>query len=111
MRALESWKLKHDRIKDYKLDNFRFIVAETACYTPPLVYKCTPNDIVVGLHGGYVHGGHKYIKGVNDLISDLKWHQHHNRWDMRKEVAMARVDGVELDLFESRSAFVNQEDE
>ena len=111
MRALESWKLKHDRIKDYDIDNFRFIVAETACYTPPLVYKCTENDIIVGLHGGYVHGGRKYIKGVNDLITDLKWHQHHNKWDIRREVAMAWVDGVGLDLFEDRSKYINQEDE
>ena len=115
MRAIESWKQQQDtysqKIKDYKIDSFRFIVAETACYTPPLVYKCTDNDITVGLHGGYLHGGHKYIKGVNDLISDLKWHQHHNKWDMRKEIALTRVDGMELDMFAERSTYINQEDE
>ena len=111
MRALESWKLKDKRIKDYKIDSFRFIVAETACYTPPLVYKCTDNDIVVGLHGGYLHGSNRYIKGVNDLISDLKWHQHHNKWDMRKEVALTQVDGVELNMFSDRSTYINEEDE
>ena len=100
MRALESWKLKHDRIKDYKIDNFRFMVAETHCYSPPMVYKCTDNDIIVGLHGGYLHSSSKYIKGVCDLIQDLKWHQHHNRWDIRREVAECRVDGVELNMFQ-----------
>jgi hypothetical protein len=105
MRALESWKLKEERIKDYKIDNFRFIVAETGCYTPPLVYKCTSNDITVGLHGGYLKGSVRYIKGVCDLIEDLKWHQHNSKWDIRREVALARVDGVELDLFDERSTY------
>ena len=113
MRALESWKQQQDtyskKIKDYKIDSFRFIVAETACYTPPLVYKCTDNDIVVGLHGGYLHGSNRYIKGVNDLISDLKWHQHHNKWDMRKEVALTRVDGVELNMFSDRLTTIEDE--
>lgn len=65
-----------DKISDYSLEPFRFIVADSkqGSKSPALIYVTTPNDIKVGLYGGEVKGGgyKKRIKGIHQLIDDYK---------------------------------------
>jgi len=69
----------------YVVQPFRFIVAETASFNPPMVFKMSDNDIGVGLEGGTSSNGYHY-SGINQLIDRLKWHQENDLWDFPKEV-------------------------
>jgi hypothetical protein len=71
--------------KGYTIDPFRFIVCETSCYNPPIVFQMSDIDIAVGMDGGTSSMGYEYL-GINQLIERLQWHQENNLWDYPRDV-------------------------
>ena len=71
--------------KGYTIDPFRFIVCETSCYNPPIVFQMSDIDLAVGMNGGTSSMGYEYL-GINQLIERLQWHQENDLWDYPREV-------------------------
>jgi hypothetical protein len=72
-------------LSDYRIENFKFIVAEMSNYNAPYVFQCTNNDLHVGEHGGSHKDYSRQFKGYRQLLSELEWHETNNYWDMPKE--------------------------
>ena len=84
MTALRFWAVING-LGEYQLLNFTFIVAETDCINPPMVYKVSGQDIHCGIYGGKYVGGNRDIKGFNCLLFDLDRHQFTNNWDYKAD--------------------------
>lgn len=70
---------------NYTLNNFRFIVASNNPNSIPLIYTTTKEDLNIGRFGTKTRYGTK-IKGFEELIDELKWHEENNMWEVPKEV-------------------------
>jgi len=97
MIALKEWlKEKNevaiafgdDSLEDYTILPFRFIVVESKLSSkmPAIVYELSDHDMECGLNGGVPCQTKRYVKGINELIRDYKWHLKHDKWDLRKEL-------------------------
>ena len=100
-------KSKQSPIKEllddgYTLQDYLFIVAETkpTSSSPAIIYQTSFYDRRRGLDGGYV--GKRYYPGINNLISDYKWHLKEDNWEMPPQLWTSK--GVrQLRVFESHS--------
>lgn len=81
--AVKQWAAVH--YPDYKVANFGFVVISSAQPTKPFNYLCSANDLKVGKEGGITSYGRK-IKGYEQLIDDLLWHQDKGLWDYSREI-------------------------
>ena len=70
----------------YEIKPFLFIVIETACNNPPLIFKISSEDLKVGWNGGVSVYTNKKVKGVTELIKEVEWHQDTNNWEIKKEI-------------------------
>jgi len=68
---------------NYEVRPMKFVVADSANYYAPLIYELSAQDIVDALKG-FTHRGYPY-KGVFQLVSEIKWHQTMDIWDMSME--------------------------
>jgi hypothetical protein len=96
-QGLEKWR--DDNLKDYQIDNFKFIVASTTKQCDPIVFNTTNEFINAGKYGSskvryyYVQDGNwKYLKesesemyGWKNLLQIYKW-QEENGWDKDYEI-------------------------
>lgn len=75
-------------LSTYTIAPFRFIVVSSRPknYEPALIYLTTPNDLEVGLNGGFLKEDNKYVPGVNQLLEDYKWHVKNNLWEVPRAV-------------------------
>jgi hypothetical protein len=69
---------------EYTILPFKFIVSDKYCYNPPLVYTCTEKDLEVGRTGMELASGTR-IKGYQDVMENLIWHQQSGIWDYSRE--------------------------
>jgi hypothetical protein len=93
--GLEDWRDKN--YPEYEVEDFEFIVAEMACYNPPLIFKIPKEQTNIAIFGGETSSGY-YIKGVEDLLADLAYYNENDAWEYPAEVH--KNNGVvELDLF------------
>jgi hypothetical protein len=85
MQGLKTWILTQDNLKDYTIENFKFIVAEMDCINRPLVFEISEDDVYKSL---FVGGTLKYslypIKSITELIAEVKWHRANDAWEMTK---------------------------
>jgi hypothetical protein len=80
-----AWDLPESP-KDYELKFMEFVVSEKKLTqsNPARIFCTTENDYKLGLNGGKV--GRRYYPGINELISQWKWHEENNNWDYPKEL-------------------------
>ena len=83
--AVIFWKNNNSDLVNYKVNNFKFIVVETAGENPPIIYETTDNDLDIGKNGGLDQYGNT-IKGFIELIDDLEYHEQSGNWDFPREV-------------------------
>lgn len=97
--ALVYYKLQNKDLFTYRIEPFRFIIISSQDPMKPLVYKTTEMDLWVGKHGGKIKGTGEYVRGYEQLIEDMQWHQGNNLYDYPRHVY--EVSGeLLLDVFE-----------
>lgn len=69
--------------KNYKINDFIFIVGSYTSPTRPAVYNAK-NIIEIGKYGGVLYN--RKIKGYLQLTEEYKWHSENNLWEYKKEV-------------------------
>jgi hypothetical protein len=84
--SLKYFKLEYPEFFDYRIDYFRFLVVSSQDPFKPLVYATTDVDLTVGKFGGYLKSNGGYIKGFDQLITDMEWHLNERKFDYPKEV-------------------------
>jgi hypothetical protein len=95
--AIRDYLIK-EKLGDYTIEKFRFLVAERSLVTPPIVFVVTTTDLLAGTYGGKLTDGTK-VKGFAELIADLKWHIMCDLWDYPREIYEAKG-AVELNCFQ-----------
>lgn len=85
--------------KDYSVQNTMFIVAEQNDYNPPFIYQMSAMDLRVGLDGGSLKSSGKLVRGYQELLEDLAWHQETDIWDYPKKVYLDKGK-ITLNVFE-----------
>ena len=102
MQGLKTWILTQDNLKDYTIENFKFIVAEMDCNNRPLVFEISKDDVYKSL---YVGGTLKYslypVKSIAELIAEVKWHRDNDAWEMTKSEYenYAKKGCIQLEIF------------
>lgn len=81
--AVKQWQRTHPELKDYTIENFKFIVIESTPYNPPIVYKMSDKDLEAGKKGGTIRN--RPVRGYIKLIRDLLWHEYKNLWKAPRE--------------------------
>lgn len=73
---------------NYKMDLFRFVVADTIKDSPhPAVcFTTSEHDLKCGLKGGVLKKTRSRVKGINNLLDDLRWHQDNDLWEYPREI-------------------------
>lgn len=79
--ALRKWAKKNGYLdQGYVVEYMKFIVCDNTNYYSPLIYETTEEHYVQAISGFYREG--KYYKGLNQVISELKWHKRNNIWNI-----------------------------
>lgn len=73
-----------ERIKNYKIENFKFVVVGKKPHSVPRIYECTDEDLKAGKEGAYTKKFNKYFPGFSDLIGQYLWHEQQNYWKTSK---------------------------
>lgn len=68
----------------YTILPMKFIVADSANYTTPLIYTTDLKNLQQGLEGFFNKYG-DWESGVNELVEDLAWHRKENIWTMSRK--------------------------
>lgn len=94
MEAVKQWIIDNN-LKEYHLDNFKFIVASTTKQCDPLIYRTDQVFIKVGKYGltkkvdcsvsKYKFTSYIDNYGWEKLLKIYKWHQE-NGWDVDYEI-------------------------
>jgi hypothetical protein len=80
-KLVEIWARLHG-YEDYLIHFPRFIVADSGGFYKPLIF--TMDTTKMGeANNGFTHRG-KYYKGVQEIITDLKWARDKNEWRMTR---------------------------
>lgn len=99
--GIKHWMSQDPKIKDYDIQNFRFVVAEMACKHVPVIYECSDSDLYAGKFGGELKSGSTKIKGFAELLEDVKWHRENDNWftTAEHEKGYAKNGSVLLNVF------------
>lgn len=82
--SIRAWMQKDEKIKDYKLESMKFVVADTSKNNRyPLVYTTDDELLKKGLKG--FNYKERYYKGVEQLLSEVAWAFNNNIWKCTKE--------------------------
>ena len=71
------------KFPDYKLNPFRFVVADSTNFNAPLIYEID-EEWRDKTYYGFDFEGRKY-KGLKDIIEEIKWHKSTDNWTVSKE--------------------------
>ena len=82
--ALTAWK-DEQNLDDYNLLPMKFIVADSTCQCKPVIWECSVENVVEGLNGFTLNTGRK-IKGLIELVEEIKWCSENSIWTTPKEV-------------------------
>ena len=84
---------------DWTIEPFKFIVVDSNLNDFPLVYVCSERDLEVGRQGGYVSHGFRKVKGWQNLVDDLLFHQVLRDWRYPRE-ALENKGELIMNVFE-----------
>lgn len=70
-------------IQNYTIAPFKFIVINVEYPNNPLIWKMSTNDYISAKMGIAGEGG---VRGLFDILADLKWHLDNDVWDYKREV-------------------------
>jgi hypothetical protein len=94
--------------EDYKIENIKFVYADTNLILPPIIYNMTESDLTIGRLGRYANvfvGNSQFAysdrlkyKGYVRLVEELDWHQRTNQWDYSYDVYQNNGE-VDIDAF------------
>jgi len=73
-----------NKLKDYRISPFKFIVESTKYPGMPLMYECSEKFLKGGIDGFDYQG--RWYKGFIELINDYKWYRDNNSWDYSKDI-------------------------
>jgi len=73
-----------NKLKDYRILPFKFIVESTKYPGMPLMYECSEKFLKGGIDGFDYQG--RWYKGFIELINDYKWYRDNNSWDYSKDI-------------------------
>jgi hypothetical protein len=76
---------KEKNYPDYTVLPFEFIVAQIGAYSLPMIYQISLTEHGYNIYGGKTPTGFQ-IKGVANLLEDLKYYERENAWEYMKEV-------------------------
>lgn len=86
--TLASEQIKEKlNLKDYTFENFEFLYISRN-EKIPVIYKVTDKWHVAARNGYTINGRH--IKGLYELINDIKWHWDNKVFDQSKEVYLSK---------------------
>lgn len=74
----------HPSLKDYKIENFTFLVTTFDFPEPPLLYRCSDELLTIAKYGG------NDIKGVEQLFEDYKWYKEEGKFSYKKELHLSK---------------------
>lgn len=79
--AALKWWIENIRpeLKDYTIENFKFVVEYTAYPGSPLIYEMCDKGLEIGQYGGEIDK--IYYRGWQQLFDDLIWHNEAGIWD------------------------------
>lgn len=97
--AVYQTVVNHDKIKEYNVRPFEFIVLGKSDINNPYVYTTTYDIIHKGIEGGIIKRWDSEVRGWVQLMKDLRWHQENDQWDYSREV-YENNGRIELDIFE-----------
>lgn len=81
--AVKQWAIDHN-IENYKILPMNFIVADSSLKNEPLIWKVSENSLESAWEGQKTP---VKIKGVRELITEIKWHSDNGIWTYPKEAA------------------------
>jgi hypothetical protein len=82
--ALEAFAAQRFEGLDYTVsDQFHFIFVYTDTLYPPTIFTMSSHDMKCARDGGHRYG--RPVKGICQLLSDLKWHIDHDAWDYSRD--------------------------
>ncbi len=90
----------NDKISDYIMKPFEFVVISQKDVYHPLVYPTTENTLQKGKDGGHLERWNTDVRGWIQLIKDLKWHEREGKWNYSREI-YENNGKVELSVFDS----------
>lgn len=71
---------------EYEIEKFKFIVCQQDGFQSPLIYDiCLPVEGLGDLFEGFTTSMGKKFKGIDEYLTDMKWHVENNVWDMTRE--------------------------
>jgi len=73
-----------NKLKDYRILPFKFIVESTKYPGMPLMYECSEKFLKGGIDGFDYQG--RWYKGFIELINDYKWYRDNNEWSYPKDI-------------------------
>ena len=73
-----------NKLKDYTIKPFKFIVESSKYPGMPLMYECSEKFLKGGIDGFDYQG--RWYKGFIELINDYKWYRENNSWDYSKDI-------------------------
>ena len=73
-----------NKLKDYRILPFKFIVESSKYPGMPLMYECSEKFLKGGIDGFDYQG--RWYKGFIELINDYKWYRDNNSWDYSKDI-------------------------
>jgi len=102
--------IKREDLDLYKVDNIRFVYADTNMWYSPRIYKMTDDDVRKGQEGQPYrmlgnnppsHFGYSKnfrVKGYTQLASELDWHKKMDLWEYSYDVYQSNGE-VDIDAF------------
>lgn len=96
--ALAYFIKNNEKLSDYTIDKFRFLIISSNDARKPLVYETTERDLYVGKHGGTLKYNNREIKGYLQIIDNMVWHLNNQYFDYPKDI-YDNNGMVTLDLF------------
>jgi len=88
-----------DNPNDWVIGPFKFIVVDSNLNDFPLIYTCSNKDLEVGREGGRISNGLRPVKGWQNLVDDLVFHQTLRDWRYTREALESKGDLI-MDIFE-----------
>ena len=102
--AVEYWlnNSSDHEIKDpenWIIIPFKFIVADSNLNDYPLIYTCSEKDLDIGKNGGFLPKGIHRLKGWQNLLDELEFHQGIRDWRYNYDQLQQNCE-MKLDIFE-----------
>lgn len=82
--ALDAWK-KANGYEDYTILPMKFLVGDSTCQSVPVIWECSTKNVTEGYIGFVLSSGRK-VKGLLELVNEIKWCSENTIWTTPKEI-------------------------